>query len=190
MSRMTYGCRLMVLTEINADGSAKTGGKSVKITDPQQVGFDATITEGQVAELRGGGTILGSITEDDVLKSITASLQAATFDFVTMYLMQGGTLTGSEGAYTGWKAPMVSAAGSKPCFKAELYVAEYTEGAARAADVDGYMKITLPNCKGRIPSWTNADRGFAVPSYQIISQENLSTNEPCIMMDQAAALPA
>jgi hypothetical protein len=191
MGKVLYGVRRIDLTQLETSGAAMTtGAKTVKLLDPQQVSFDPQIIEGQKTELRGGDKLLATVQEPDILDSVTASLQAATLDYVAMYLMQGGTLKGTEGSYTGWDAPLMADSTNKPAFKAELYIARYQEGSQAQADVDGYIKITLWYCTGRIPSWSNADRGFAVPSYQIISRENGSQSKPCIAMEELTELPA
>lgn len=75
-------------------------------------------------------------------------------------------------------------------FRAEIYCTEYAEGSQDAADVTGYAKVTLWYCRGRVPSFTQQDRNFLVPSYQIKSKENKGQNKPAFSIEKVAALPA
>lgn len=188
----TYGCRLVVLTELNADGSEKIGGKTVRIDTPQQVSFEPQITEGQNQELRGGDGLVAKIEEDDVLTGMNATFQDAVLNYEAMQLLAGGTLVGTAPDYTGYTPPTTAEqkANPTPPVKAEIYYAEYAEGSQLLSGMTGYQKVTLWFCKGTIPSWTQQDRNFGVPSYTLKSRENQAQNKPAFTIEDVATLPA
>ncbi|NPV80745.1 MAG: hypothetical protein HPY52_10795 [Firmicutes bacterium] len=188
----TYGVRLLVLTELNQDGSDKTGAKVVRVTTPQQVSFDPQIIEGSRQELRGGDGLVATVEDDDVLVGMNATFQDAVLDFEAMAMIGGGTLVGTPPNYTGYIPNTVAQEKANPRlpFKAEIYAAEYAEGSQDSSDVVGYVKVTLWNAKGRIPTFAQQDRNFAVPSYTIKSRENKAQSKPAFTIDKVANLPA
>lgn len=167
MAENVYGVALMVLTELDTDGMPKADGQVIYIDSPQQVSYAPNVTEGQRTELRGGDRLLAVVKEDDVLESITATFQDAKLNGEAMAMIGGGTWTpGGE-----YEAPKLSDTSRTP-FMAEIYSATYGDGSKAAGDIEGYVKVTLWYCKGRIPSFAQQDRAFLVPSYTITSTEN------------------
>lgn len=185
-----YGVRLLVLTELNQDGSEKVDGKVVRVETPQQVGFDPQISEGQRTELRGGDHLVAAVEEEDTFLGINATFQDAVLGYEAMQLIGGGTLVGTAPDYTGYIPPtLADQATPRAPFKAEIYIAEYEEGSQNQSDVAGYKKITLWNCKGRVPSFTAQDRNFLVPSYSIKSRDNNAQSKPSFTIDSVTNLP-
>lgn len=185
---MVYGVRKVVLTELNADGTVKTAGMVVTVDTPQEVSFDPQITEGNKAELRGGDQLLGSVQEEDKLTGINATFRDAILSFAAMKALGGGTLIGVEPDYTGWDAPKLNDPPPSP-LKVEIYATRYPKGAQMAGAQSGYKKVTLWYAKGRVPSYTLTDRGFAVPSYTIRSTENTGLSKGPYSIEDVANLP-
>lgn len=186
-----YGVRLLVLTELNQDGSDKAGARVVRIETPQQVGFDPQVIEGARQELRGGDHVVATVEEADTFVGVNATFQDAVLGYEAMQMIGGGTLVGTEGAYTGYIPPTVEEQKNpRPPFKAEIYIAEYAEGSQDAADVVGYTKVTLWNCRGRVPSFSAQAQNFLVPSYTIKSRDNKAQSKPSFTIDSVANLPA
>jgi hypothetical protein len=183
-----YGVALMVLTELKESGAANADGTVVRIETPQQVQYSPNIKEGQETELRGGDKLIATVKEPDILASITATFQDAVLDIDAMALIGGGTVTGS-GESAVYDAPTMSDTSRTP-FMAEIYSAVYKDGSHNAGDIDGYRKVTLNYCKGRIPSFSQQDRAFMVPSYTITSWENGSTSKGPISISTVASLPS
>lgn len=185
----TYSVCLLVLTELNQDGSAKTTDpKTLKVTTPQQVSFDPQIVEGQKQELRGGGKRIATVVEPDELTGINATLQNAVLKIEEMAMIGGGTITGTAPSQ-GYSAPKLGDPTPAP-FKAEIYSPIYEEGEHHESDIKGYMKVTLWNCKGRVPSWVQQDRNFVIPSYTIKGLENTAQSKPSFEIDFVDALTA
>lgn len=298
MVNMTYGCRKLVLTELNQDGTIKDGGLVAVCDTPQEVAFDPQIMEGTKTDLRGGDSLLGSVQEEDRLVGMNATFRDALLSYDVMQLLGGGvsaprpavaaqlvtgaaednngilwrakaagaagnaisvrivdgvslgvsvvgnaiTVTadtssdtasdviaavnadvdasalvvashvgGSTGAgfvaeaeparyltggadaavgATGYAAPTLGdQRGARPPFKAEVYTTEYEQGAQMDSAIAGYKRVTLWYCKGRVPGFTLADRGFLVPSYTIKSTENPGLDKGPFSIEDIAALP-
>ena len=188
MADNIYGVKLVVLTELNQDGSAKVDGKTIRIDSPQEVSYSPNIKEGSEQELRGGDKLIATVKDDDVLTSITATFKDAKLDIDAMALIGGGTVTGT-GDTAKYAAPKMSETTRTP-FKAEIYSARYADGSNTAGDIAGYIKVTLNYAKGKIPSFAQGDKAFAVPSYTIVGTDNRSTQASCYSIERVAALPA
>lgn len=142
--------------------------------------------------MRGGDALIATVEDDDVLAGMNANFQNATLDFEAMQLLGGGSLVGTSPNYTGYVPPTLAQEKSSPRLplKVEIYAAEYAEGSQDSSDVAGYVKVTLWNAKGRIPTFTQQDRNFAVPSYTIKSRENKAQSKPAFTIDKVANLPS
>lgn len=188
---LRYGVKKVVLTELNADGTVKTGGLVVTVDTPQEVSFDPQVTEGNKAELRGGDKLIGSVQEADTLTGLTATFRDALLNYEAMKLLAGGTLIGTAPNYTGWEAPTLAQQAATPAspFKAEIYCSRYPKAAQMEGAQSGYTKVTLWYGKSRVPAYTMADRGFVVPSYTIKSMENAGLSKGPYSVEDVAALP-
>ena len=188
MADNVYGVKLVVLTELNQDGSTKADGKVIKISTPQEVSYSPNIKEGSEQELRGGDKLIAVVKDEDELTSITATFKDAKLDIEAMALIGGGTVTGT-GATAKYAAPKMSETTRTP-FKAEIYSARYADGSNAAGDIAGYTKVTLNYAKGKIPSFAQTDKAFAVPSYTIVGTDNRAQDLSCYSIERVAALPA
>ena len=188
MADNVYGVKLVVLTELKQDGSTKADGKVIKISTPQEVSYSPNIKEGSEQELRGGDKLIATVKDDDVLTSITATFKDAKLDIDAMALIGGGTVTGT-GETAKYAAPKMSETTRTP-FKAEIYSAIYGDGSNTAGDIEAYVKVTLNYAKGRIPSFSQQDRTFMVPSYTITGTDNNSLGVGPFSIEQVASLPA
>ena len=188
MADNVYGVALMVLTELNQDGSTKAGGKTIRIESPQQVQYSPNIKEGQETELRGGDKLIATVKDADKLTSITATFQDAKLNLDAMAMIGGGTVTGT-GATAKYAAPKMGDTTRTP-FKAEIYSAVYGDGSNTSGDITAYKKMTLNYAKGRIPSFSQQDRTFMVPSYTITGTDNNSLDVGPFSIEEVASLPA
>lgn len=195
----TYGVKLLVLTELEQDGSEKADGRVVRITTPQQVSYDPQVIEGSRQELRGGDSLKATVEDEDVLVGMNATFQDAVLDFEAMALLAGGTLVKTGEApnevITGYTPLTIAEQATTPRspFKAEVYQAEYGDGAQDASDLVGYIKVTLHYAKSRVPSFSQQDRTFTVPSYTIKGRENKADSKnvlPAFEIERVATLPA
>lgn len=195
MSGPLYGVRLLVLTELEKGGAEKVDGKVIRVDTPQQVGFNPQIVEGAKHEQRGGDRLIATIEELDKLTGINATFQDAILNYEAMAMIGGGTAqtTGVEPdvEVTGYIPPtLAEQAEPRSPFKAEVFIAQYSEGSQTEGDIVGYTKITLWNCLGNIPTFTAQGQNFVVPSYTIKSRDNIAQSKPSFTMDDVTELPA
>ncbi|HPZ14635.1 MAG TPA: hypothetical protein PLK04_10420 [Bacillota bacterium] len=187
MADNVYGVKLVVLTELNQDGSTKADGKVIRIATPQEVSYSPNIKEGAETELRGGDKLIATVKDEDELTSITATFKDAKLDIEAMAMIGGGTVTGT-GETAKYAAPKMGDNVRTP-FKAEIYSARYADGPNTAGDIAGYTKVTLNYAKGKIPSFAQTDKAFAVPSYTIVGTDNRAQNLSCYSIERVASLP-
>lgn len=187
MANNVYGVRRVVLTELNQNGSAKTEGKTITIDTPQEVSYSPNIKEGAETEQRGGDRLVAVVKDEDELVSITATFKDAKLNIDAMALIGGGTVTGTGGTAK-YEAPKMGDYIRTP-FKAEIYSAIYADGSSTAGDIVGYMKVTLPYAKGRIPTFSQQDKTFTVPSYTIVGTDNRAEDLSCYSIERVASLP-
>lgn len=157
----------------------------VRITTPQQVGFEPQVIEGARQELRGGDRLIATVEEADSFVGINATFNDAKLSIEAMRLIGGGTIIGNQ-----YFPPTVDQQSTKPPFKAEIYIAEFEEGAQEVSDVTGYKKVTLERCIGRVPSFTAQGQNFMVPSYTMKARDNKKQNKPSFSIDFVDTLPA
>lgn len=185
MSGPLYGVRLLVLTELDPDtGLPAQDVDPVWVTSPQQVGFEPQIIEGARQELRGGDRLIATVEEPDNFVGINATFNDATLNLEAMRLIGGGTVIDDE-----YIPPTVEEQAYKPPFKAEIYVAQYEEGAQEVSDVTGYAKVTLERCIGRVPGFTAQGQNFLVPSFTLKARDNKKANKPCFSVSFVDSLP-
>ena len=187
MADNVYGVKCVVLTELNQDGSSKTEGKTIRIDTPQEVSYSPNIKEGSEQELRGGDRLIAVVKDEDELTSITATFKDAKLDIEAMALIGGGTVTGT-GETAKYEAPKMGDTVRTP-FKAEIYSAIYGDGSNTSGDITAYTKMTMNYAKGRIPSFSQQDRTFMVPSYTITGTDNNSLGVGPFSIEQVATLP-
>lgn len=190
-----YGVRLMVLTELEADGKVKADGKIVKIGTPQQVSFDPQIVEGSKQELRGGDRLYATIEELDTFTGVNATFQDAVLNYEAMALIGGGTVTTTgvepDVVVTGYTPPtLAEQATPRAPFMAEVYIPQYAEGVQSSGNLAGYAKLTLWNCTGAVPTFTAQDQNFLVPSYNLKSRDNTAQSKPSFTLETVTELPA
>lgn len=180
-----YGVRLLVLTELDpTTGMPKVDAEEVWVETPQQVGFEPQIIEGARQEVRGGDRLIATVEEADNFVGINATFNDASLNLEAMRLIGGGTITDGE-----YVPPTVEEQATKPPFKADIYVAQYEEGAQEASDVSGFAKITLERCIGRVPSFTAQGQNFLVPSYTLKARDNKKASKPCYTISFVEELP-
>ena len=156
----------------------------VRVTSPQQVGFEPQVIEGARQELRGGDRLIATVEEPDTFAGLNATFQDATLSLEAMRVIGGGSVVGSK-----YVPPTVEEQATKPPFKAEIYIAQFAEGAQEVSDVTGYAKVTLERCIGRVPSFTAQGQNFLVPSYSIKGRDNTKAKKPSFGIDFVDALP-
>ncbi len=185
MADVLYGCRLLRIAPLDADGGVPVAPVWTSIATPQQAGIQPQVSQGQTQELRGGDKLLAMITEDDEYTGMDLTFQDAELNGAAVAIISGGTWDAVAKKYT---PPALGAA--RAHFVAELYVANYTEGSQHASDVAGYTKFTFPNCSGSLPQFTAQDRNYLVPQFNLKARDNKTDGLRFFDWTQVAALPA
>lgn len=157
----------------------------VRVTTPQQVGFESQVIEGARQELRGGDRLVATIEEGDSFVGINSTFQDAILNLDAMRIIGGGTVVGNK--YT---PPTLEEQARKPAFMAEIYIPQFAEGSQEVNDVVGYAKVTLERCVGKVPSFTAQGQNFLVPSYSIKGRDNAKAGKPSFKIEFVDDLPA
>lgn len=184
MADVIYGCRLLVLTELDESTGLppETSPSIVRIETPQQASITPVFAEGQTQELRGGDKLLAVIEDDPELRGLDITFSDALLNGEAMALIAGGTYEDKK--YT---APSIGTARSP--FQAELYVAQYEQASVNAGDVAGYIKFTFSYVKGRIPTFSAQDRAFMVPQFTLNCRENSTASKSIFEWEAVTTLP-
>ena len=168
-----YGVRQIRLVNLTPTGATDPSATSYDITNPQSVGYSFIYIDGEEQVQRGGDDICAMINEDDKFVGVN-------FDVVLAALMPevdeticGGVAT--PGASAKWTSPISDAEEAYP-FSMIIWVANYTES-DRGSVQDGFIMFTLPFCKGKRSTDTNADKVFGKPAYSIEARNNESDIE-------------
>ena len=164
-----YGVRQIKVKNLLATGAEDGSATEYDITNPQSVGYSFIYIDGEEQVQRGGDDICALINEDDKFIGVD-------FDVVLAALMPevdeticGGTAT--SGSFK-WESPISDAEEAYP-FEMYIWVANYTES-DRGSVQDGFIMFTLPFCKGKRSTDTNADKVFGKPAYSIEARNNES----------------
>lgn len=181
-----YGCRGLVITKLNADGSMPTSPERYGIKTAQKASVELEYEEGEKSTLRGGDHLLAIIEQEDVVTGASFKFTNAKFDAKATEIIAGGTLLTSGEEIIGWEAPKIADQGNRVPFAAEVYVMNYNSRGV----LQGCLKITLPFCFGRAPAVEFSDNEWATPEFEVKARENPANNTSCYRKEFVNDLPA
>ena len=167
-----YGVRQIRLVNLLATGADDGSATTYDITNPQSVGYSFIYIDGEEQVHRGGDDIVALINEDDKFIGVDFNVVFAALMNEIDYVICGGT---STPASSKWESPTTDALEAYP-FSMIIWVANYTES-DRGSVQDGFIKFTMPFCKGKRSSDTNADKTFGKPAYSIEARNNEADSE-------------
>lgn len=169
------GVRGVLLTVLEADGALPAVAEKYWIDTAQEASVEGQVEDGESSTHRGGDRILVQVQEDDTLTGVEVSFVDARFDAKSTSIISGGSIitSGVDGEITGWQAPMMDDQEKVP-FMAEIYVQNFNAGGMK----DGFVKVTVPYCKGNIPNVTYSDQEWATEEFSIIGKENSALQVP------------
>ena len=183
------GCRGLILTPLNPDGSMPTTPEKHAIKTSQSVAVELETVEGESGELRGGDRVLARFEEHDVVVGANLTFTDARFDAQAAQIIGGGTVITDEMDLTkiiGWKAPKIDEQGTRIPFQCEVYVANYNS----SGGLDGYLKYTFTYCIGYALGIEHQDQEWGTPEFEIRARENPATGEPYVSKVFVDQLPA
>ena len=164
-----YGVRQIRLLNLLATGAADGSATTYDITNPQSVGYSFVYIDGEEAVQRGGDDIVAMINEDNKFIGVDFEVVfAALMPEVDSTICGGSTTLASSK----WSSPTTDALEAYP-FSMIFWVANYVES-DRGSIQDGFIKFTMPFCKGKRSTDSNADKTFGKPAYSIEGRNNES----------------
>ena len=169
---VVYGIRQIRLVNLLATGAADASATTYDITSPQSATKSFVYIDGEEQVHRGGDDITALINEDDKWVGVDFTIVFATLMNEIDAVICGGT---STPASSKWESPISDAEEAYP-FSMIIWVANYTKS-DRSSVQDGFIKYTLPFCKGKRTTDTNADKTFGKPAYAIEARNNESNSE-------------
>lgn len=183
------GCRGLILTPLNPDGSMPTSPTKHAVKTAQSVSVELETVEGESGELRGGDRVLARFEEHDVVVGANLTFTDARFDAQVAQIIGGGqlitTTEGTDERVIGWAAPTIEEQGQRTPFQLEVYVANYN----KSGGVDGFLKYTFPYCIGYAPSIEHQDQEWGTPEFEIRARENPATGESYVRKEFVDQLP-
>jgi len=167
-----YGVRQIRLLNLLATGAADGSATTYDITNPQSVGYNFVYIDGEEAVQRGGDDIVAMINEDNKFIGVDFNVVFAALMNEIDAVICGGT---STPASSKWESPTTDALEAYP-FSMIIWVANYV-GSDRGSVQDGFIKLTMPFCKGKRTTDSNADKTFGKPAYSMEARNNESDSE-------------
>jgi hypothetical protein len=183
-----FGIEQIKVNAIESSGAASTPAGTVYTSnDPQEMSFSPDILKGDVADLRGGDTLVARIEEADKFMGVDLTLTIAKQHPEVIKTIAGGsyiTDTESPANIIGWEAPDKDDA--PVYFAMTVHVKNYT--ASDSSVQDGYIKYTFPFCTGQLDKSANKDKEFSVGSFNIKARKNQSTGINAVKWEKVASL--
>jgi len=167
-----YGIRQIRLLNLLSTGAADGSATSYDITSPQSAGYSFIYIDGEEQVHRGGDDIVAVINEDDKFIGVDFSIVFAALMNEVDGIICGGT---STPASSKWESPTTDALEAYP-FSMTIWIPNYNKS-DRSSKQDGFIKLTLPFCKGKRSNDNNADKTFGKPAYSIEARNNESDSE-------------
>jgi len=167
--KILYGVRQIRIKNLLSTGAEDPSATEYDVTKPQRVNWTPVYLDGEQQVHRGGDSIVALIEEDDKFIGIDFSVALASLSPEVDATICGGVATPASSK---WASPISSSEDAYP-FEMTIWVANYKSSDADS-EQDGFIKFTLPLCKGRRDSDSNADKPFGAPSYAIRERRNES----------------
>lgn len=143
-----------------------TATKSYLVQTGSEAAFRAAVAAGAEKELRKKNTILAINRTEDLVKGYDVDLTDLLVHPEVLALVEGGVATFAAETFSGYSGPVAGAPVTRTPFRLDIYCEELgTEGEAA-----GYMKFSLPNCKGKPTEFSLKDGDFFTPKYTIESR--------------------
>ena len=147
--------------------SSATGGAEIGLTTGTQVSVETELETTDGIKLIVKGVLIAQKREKNTITGTTITLTDNVFNPELVKMLQGGTITynSTTGKFESYTPPVAGADYEPESFTLNLYTAHYDASGL----VQGYEKITYPNCTGNPVAFQAEDDTFAAPEYTINS---------------------
>lgn len=130
------------------------------------------------------GVLKAQKRDEEIITGINLKFQDNVFAPEVVQLLQGGTLTTDvDESFLKYEAPKV---GEKPVLT-PFDIDVYTTITAEDGEIQGYLKYTFPNGKGKPVKFEMEDNKFMAPSYEITTAPK--KGESPYTIDKVSTLP-
>ena len=165
--------------------SSATGGAEIGLNTGTQVSVETELETTDGIKLIVKGVLIAQKREKNTITGTTITLTDNVFNPELVKMLQGGTITyGTDGKFQSYTPPVAGAEYEPESFTLNLYTAHYDASGL----VQGYEKITYPNCTGNPVAFQAEDDTFAAPEYTINSAP--STGAAPYTIEYVTELPA
>lgn len=179
------GCRGLLITQLNEDGTSKDNPTTYWIDTSQEASVESEIMEGESSDLRGGDHLLVRVEDQDTTIGVNLSFTDARFDAGVLEVVSGGTLILDGTEIVGWVAPKIADQTVKNAFRSELYVQSFNSEGSREA----FLRYSFPYCIGSTGSITHTDQDWGTPEFSVKARENGATGESAYSKEFVADYP-
>lgn len=147
--------------------SSASGGAEIGLTTGTQVSVDTELETTEGVKLVVKGVLIAQKREINTITGTTITLTDNVFNPEIVKMLQGGTITYDQttGDFKSYTPPVAGAEYTPESFTLTLYTAHYDASGL----VQGYEKVTYPNCTGNPITFSAEDGTFAAPEYSIKS---------------------
>lgn len=159
-------------------------GTEIGLTTGTQVNVDTELETTEGVKLVVKGVLIAQKREINTITGTTITLTDSVFNPEVVKMLQGGTITyDTSGNFKSYTPPVAGSEYAPNEFTLNLYTAHYDASGL----VQGYEKVSYPNCTGNPIAFSAEDGTFATPEYSIKSAP--STGSAPYTIDYVTTLP-
>lgn len=147
--------------------SNATGGAEIGLNTGTQVSVETELETTDGIKLIVKGVLIAQKREKNTITGTTITLTDNVFNPELVKMLQGGEITydSTTGKFKSYTPPVAGSEYTPESFTLNLYTAHYDASGL----VQGYEKVTYPNCTGNPVAFAAEDDTFAAPEYTINS---------------------
>lgn len=154
------------------------------LTTGTQVSVETELETTDAIKLIVKGVLIAQKRERNTITGTTITLTDNVFNPQLVQMLQGGTITyNADGSFKSYTPPPSGQQYTPVSFTTNLYTAHYDASGL----VQGYEKVTYPNCTGQPVAFSAEDDTFSAPEYTIDSAP--STGAAPYTIEYVNALP-
>ena len=164
--------------------TAARSSTELGLTTGTQVNVDTELETTEGVKLVVKGVLIAQKREINTITGTTITLTDNVFNPEMVKMLQGGTIEyNADGSFKKYTPPVAGSEYNPEEFNLNLYTAHYDASGL----VQGYEKVSYPNCTGNPVAFSAEDGTFAAPEYSIKSAP--STGSAPYTIDYVTTLP-